>query len=154
MGPEIAPRRESQQRERRYVSEYVSLAYPNRPVTFNLRLGQPPQEMSVRYPYHNIDRLARVWKRFVDAVVVNSSEFVLIEAKIRRPVEAVGEILTYRELLYDTPELRPWGKLPIRAEMVCPVADPSLAHQFLRLDVQVKVYAPAWVIDYLHEVNK
>ncbi len=154
MAIEIEPRRNYQQRERRYVVEFVSLRYPDRPTWFNIRLGAPPGEMARRYPGVNLDRVAQVWKKFADAVIVNGPEFVLIEAKIRRPIESVGQISAYRDLIYESPELLPWGHLPVRLVLVTPQEDPSIATLLIRAGIELAVYQPAWVLDYLREINK
>ncbi len=152
MTVEIEPRRTYQQRDRRYVVEYVLLAFPGKPSFFNLRLGPPPAALSAMAPGINIDRLARVWKKTCDAVVVNTVEFVLIEGELRRPVESIGELLAYRDLIYTTPELRPFGRLPVRMLLVTPLADPSLKDTFWKFNIEISIYQPKWAMEYLREV--
>ncbi len=151
---ETAPRVPYQQRERRYVVEYVMLAYPNCPVFFNLRVGALPQDLARRYPGQDMDRLARVWKRFADAVVVLPDSLVLIETKLRRPTEAIGEIISYRAVLWETPELQAYGKLPVRCELVTVQDDPQLRPALVAQGIQIVIYAPQWALDYLREVNR
>lgn len=153
MAIEIVPRRTYQQRDRRYITEYVTLGYPGKPQFFNLRLGAAAPELARQYPGVNIDRLSRVWRKTADAVVVNEGEFVLLEGELRRPVESVGELLVYKDLVYSTPELVPYGRLPIRLVLVCPQDDPSVADVVSRAGIQIVIYQPRWAMDYLKEVN-
>lgn len=151
---ETVPRVPYQQRDRRYITEYVLLAFPGRPAWFNLRLGHAPDEIARRNPGINVDRVARVWLRTADAVVANEVEFVLLEGELRRPVESVGELLIYRDLIYDTAELRPYGRLPIRMMLVCPINDPSLSSIMRGQGIELAIYQPQWALDYLRSVNQ
>lgn len=151
---ETAPRREYQQRDRRYITEYCQLMFPQSPQYFNLRLGHAPEELARRNPGVNIDRAARVWLRTADAVVIQPGAILLLEGELRRPVESVGELLVYRALLYDTAELRQYGRLPIRMILVCPRDDPDLRTIISANGIELAVYQPAWAMEYLRSVNQ
>ena len=141
-------------RDKRYVAQWVIENYPHEQVFYNLRLGGVPAELRARYPGVDVDRMARVYKKTCDAVVVTETELVLIEGELRRPLLALGELLIYRDLLSTTPELKPWSHLPVRTILLCPVEDPSLDISLARHKIEKAVFKPPWVEKYLQEVMK
>jgi len=147
------PRKEYLQRDRRYVSEYVATHITDRKAAFfNLRLGPPPLEARRMYP-ELPEAYFRVWKKWADAVVVTSDRIILVEGELRRPVVALGEILTYRDLVIQTPELEPYKDLPVEMHLVTPREDPDLMAQAEKQGVKVVIYKPLWALDYLKELG-
>jgi hypothetical protein len=152
-GP-VVPRKPYVQRDIRYVSEYVDQNYPHDKVFFNLRLGPPPIGVAEKYPGVDVNRYARVWKKTCDAVVVTDKEVVLIEGELRRPLLALGELVIYRDLLFQTPELVPYQGHTVRSILLCPVYDPTLDLQLREHKIEAAVFRPKWVDDYLKEVMR
>lgn len=152
--PETQPRKPYVQRDRRYVVEYVEQFYPKTRAWFNLRLGPPPISVAAAYPGLDVDRYARVWKKTCDAVVVTDQELVLIEGELRRPSEGLGELLVYRDLIRTTPELQPYQGRRIRTVLLCPVVDPTLTLQLQKHNIELVIYRPKWVEEYLKEVMR
>lgn len=148
------PRRPYVQRDRRYVVEFVDQYWPRNRAYFNLRMGEPPIAMAQALPGLNIDRYARVFKKTCDAVVITEDEIILIEGELRRPVEGLGELLVYRDLIPTTPELRPYLPRGIRTILVCPLADPTMSLQLQEQRVELAIFKPKWVEDYLKEVMR
>lgn len=151
---EVVPRKPYVQRDIRYVAEYVDQNYPHDKVFFNLRLGPPPIGVAEKYPGVDVNRYARVWKKTCDAVVVTVTEVVLIEGELRRPLLALGELVIYRDLLFQTPELVPYTGRPVRSILLCPVYDPTLELQLKEHKIEAAVFRPKWVDDYLKEVMR
>ena len=149
---EAVPRKPYTQRDRRYVAEYVDQVYPHDKVFFNLRLGPAPIAVAERYPGVDINKYARVWKKTCDAVVVTEKEVVLIEGELRRPLLALGELISYRDLLFQTRELMPYAKLPVKSILLCPVYDPTMELQLKEHNIEAVVFRPKWVDEYLKEV--
>jgi hypothetical protein len=150
--PEAVPRKPYVQRDRRYVAEYIDQVYPYAKAWYNLRLGPAPIGVAEKYPGMDVDRYARVWKKTCDAVVVTDKEVVLIEGELRRPLLALGELISYRELLFQTPELMPYAKMPVKSILLCPVYDPTLELQLKEHNIETAVFRPPWVDEYLKEV--
>lgn len=150
--PETRPRKPYVQRDRRFVAEYVDQIYPHDRVFFNLRLGPAPVALAQKYPDLDVNRYARVWKKTCDAVVITRDQVVLIEGELRRPLLALGELLIYRDLLFQTPELKPYTGMPVRSVLLCPVYDPSLELQLKEHNIEAVIFRPKWVEDYLREV--
>jgi hypothetical protein len=148
------PRKPYVQRDRRYVVEFVDQHYPHDKAFFNLRMGPPPIAVAEAYPGLDVDRYARVYKKTCDAVVVAEDEIILIEGELRRPVEGLGELLVYRDLIATTPELKPYLPRKLRTILVCPLVDPTMSLQLRERDVELAIFRPKWVEDYLKEVMR
>lgn len=148
------PRKPYVLRDRRYVVEFVDQNWPRSRAFFNLRMGEPPIAVAQAYPGLDVSRYARVFKKTCDAVVITEDEIILIEGELRRPVEGLGELLVYRDLIATTPELRPYLSRKIRTILVCPLADPTMVQQLEDRDVELAIFKPKWVEDYLKEVMR
>ena len=148
------PRGLYQQRDSRYVAEFMSWAYPEDPKLINVRVGPVPLELRHRYPDLDIDRWARVWDKTCDAIVITPTALVLIEGELRRPIVAIGELLVYRELVPQTESLAAYWQMPIRTILLTPLPDPTLAIVIKRLDIEIVEYRPLWVDEYLRQVGR
>jgi len=139
--------------ERRYIVEYVTNKFPNRIwAGFNIRLGLPPDELRKRYP--NIpESHFKVWMPTADAIVVTKDSIYVVEAKIRNPRSALGQLVDYARRIPDTPELKRFLPRQIIKLLVIPLEDPELIKTCQELGINIDVYRPAWVVDYLREVK-
>lgn len=144
-------RRPSKQRGRRYIQEYVQEKFPTRVVVFfNQAVGPPPSELFKAHPEIPLSHFRR-WRFYVDAVVVTKEWLILIEEKLFQPAVGMGQLLFYRALLKDTPELRPYAKLPIKMILVTPRPDPRVIAFAGRIGIDVEVYSKPWVQAYLRK---
>jgi hypothetical protein len=144
---------EYKQRERRYVPEFVNERYAQRvSVFYNMAVGPAPEELSRLHPEIPLENFRR-WRFWIDAVVITPKSLVLIEGKIRTPAEGLGQLLLYRELLPQTPELRPYAYLPVDMVLATPRPDPRVIGVAASLGIRVEVFAPQWVMDYLRSVG-
>ena len=148
------PRGVYHQRDTRYVAEFLSWAFPEDGKMFQVRLGPAPLELWMRYPELDIDRWARVWDKTCDAIVITPTALVLIEGELRRPIVAIGELLVYRELLPQTQSLAAYWSMPIRTVLLTPLPDPTLEVVMKRLGIEIALYRPLWVEEYLRTVGR
>lgn len=147
------PRREYQQRERRYIVEYVNEEYPDRVTAMlNVAIGLPPEELFKAHPEIPLENFRR-WRFYVDAVVVTKGEIIVIEGKIRKISEGLGQLMLYTALLPDTPELQPWINKPLIAELVCPRPDPRVIAFASSVGIRVVIWTKPWVQQYLREIG-
>ncbi|RLC79332.1 MAG: hypothetical protein DRJ03_23710 [Chloroflexi bacterium] len=148
----MAPK-QYKQRERRYVPEYVDEKFPERVAAFyNMPIGPAPEELHKAYPEVPLEHFRR-WRFFVDAVVVLQDRMILIEGKIRKPAAGLGQLLIYRALLPQTPELKPYANLPIEMRLVTPRPDPRIIWICSSLGITVDIWTKPWVQQYLHELG-
>jgi len=127
--------------------------FPNRIfASFNVRLGLPPEELRKRYPDIPESHF-KVWMPTADAIVVTKERIYVVEAKIRNPRNALGQLVDYARRLPNTPELKRFFPREIVKLLVIPLEDPELIMTARELGINIDVYRPDWVIDYLREVK-
>jgi hypothetical protein len=122
----ISSRKKSVQVERRYVVEAVKKYWPNAlRVYYNHPITPISNELRRRFPGVS-DRYFTKYRRYVDAVVITDQELLLIEAKIRRPIDGLGQLLLYRHYAAQNPELKPFASKRIIPVLMTPKEDPYL----------------------------
>ncbi len=141
----------SQQRERRLLSEWLALTYPNDRVQQQVRLGA--YKPSIPTTGLNAAELRRLglWRRFADAVVFRKTELLLIEASIPAHPGYISQLLLYKRLIPMTPELADYAALPVKMIYLVTFEDPVVTAMARDNDIQVVVYAPTWVETYWAE---
>jgi len=92
-----------------------------------------------------------VWEPRVDAVVVTKVALVMVEAKIRQPRAAIGQLLDYGWRAAHTPELIPYADRPVILQLVVPFVDPAIERTCMAHNIQLVEYRPDWVIAYMQE---
>jgi len=143
----------SQQRERRYVVEYVNHAFPTRrTVLFNPAIGPAPESLTAAHPEVSLEAFRR-WRYYADAVVVMQDRLILVEAKLRKPDRGIGALIMYAPLVKETPELAPYVNLPLEMRLVVPRPDPRIVQVAASHGINIDVWAPQWALDYLRELG-
>lgn len=144
---------EYRQRERRYVPEFVNEMYPQRvSVFYNMAIGPAPEELYRLHPEIPLEHFRR-WRFWIDAVVILRNSMVLIEGKLRTPATGLGQLLLYKALLPQTPELKPYAHLVVDMVLVTARPDPRVIGVAAALGIRVDVFAPLWVLDYLRSIG-
>lgn len=139
--------------ERRYVVEYVSAKWPRRiEARFNVALGAPPEILEQMYPAAPKNSFQR-WRRYVDAVVILSKELYIIEAKVWHPKTGIADLLEYRELVPQTPELAPYLNRTTIYLLVVPFFRDVWIQQAKREGFAIDLYQPKWLIPHLKRRN-
>ena len=136
-------------RERRLVSEWTRLTFPTGHVKENVRLGALNPALQDTTLTENELRALGVFRRWVDALVIEPKVVHLVEGKIRNTPGALEQLALYRHLLPLTPELQDVAHLPIVSHLVWVIADPVVEMMAREQGVRVHVYHPPWVDDYL-----
>ncbi len=144
-----AKKERGNQWETRLVTEYVANTYPHAIATFfRMRLGAPPApESDVLDDVARLN-MAKPWMPWADAVVV-TDEIILLEGKIRGTSAALGQILHYREILPNTPELLPFYGRPLRCILLAPWIEPYMADLLAKHGIDYANYMPAWINEYI-----
>lgn len=146
-------KKEYKQRERRYVPEYVNERYPERiAVFYNMAIGPAPEELAQRNPEIPLAHFRR-WRFWIDAVVILKDRMLLLEGKLRKPAEGLGQLLLYRALLPQTPELEPYKLLPIDMVLITPRPDPRVIGVANSLGINIVIWTKPWVQDYLRSLG-
>ena len=109
-----------QERERRYISEYMMSTWPEGGWQLNVELGPIPQEYVDRMGLGKAAAMFRPTRPRVDAVKWTPQAYYLIEAKIRDIKAGIGDLTYYRGMLASTPDLPYYEKQPIVCRLVVP----------------------------------
>jgi len=147
----VTKRKPSEQRERRYIVEFVNSHFPSALWRgFNVPVTPISDEMRKRYPDVSSRYFTR-FRKYADAIVVTDDEVLILEAKLRHPIEALGQLLVYVYWSYQVPELRRFRPRKHVGAIVAPLDD-----QFLRIPMEqagfrLYIFKPKWAMDYLRE---
>jgi len=143
-----------QPRETRLLSEWVAKKYPDDRVMFRVRLGRPPSWAAKSIAEGAPPEMYKIYQRWADAIIIREKELILIEAKIRPIPGVVSEINLYYQLIPKTPEFAEFMNRPIRKIILLAMRDPEIIELAAMDDIEVVIYTPDWVIEYLKEHRK
>lgn len=140
-----------QERERRYISEYMLDTFPEGNWQLNVELGPIPNDYVQRYGLKQAAALFRPTRPRVDAIKWTPHTYYLIEAKIRDIKAGIGDLSYYGAVIPTTPDLPFYDGQPIVKRLVIPwmldwlqpVADSS--------GIEVAVFKPDWIDAYVTE---
>jgi len=142
-----------QQRERRYVQEYVNERFLDRDfVLYNAPVGPAPETLYAAHPEVPLEHFRR-WRLWADAIVGWHGLLILVEAKIRTPKHGLGYLLEYEPLVKQTPELAAYVNRPLQLRLVTPREDPRVITAAAAHGIVVDIFKRPWVDDYLKEVG-
>jgi len=130
-----------QQREVRYLNEWLWLNHPTHLTWKRVRLGP--------YPVKGAGALLGVVQKWVDAVVYDGEQVWLIEAKLKRDIGVVSQLNHYRRVFRETPEFTELHAKPIRAKILMPFDDPAIRQEAQLNNIEYEVFAPEWVMKEL-----
>jgi len=134
--------------EARYVSQYLADTYPNATVMHRVPMGDIPDTVKQTVGAVAATQWFRPSRPVADAIAITPTTLVLIEGKIFDPNRAIGQLLFYSRLIDYTPELQPYASLSRAYQVVTAREPPWATHAHAFQDVQIVVYAPAWIQDY------
>jgi hypothetical protein len=140
-----------QERERRYISEYMKETWPEGNYQLNVELGPIPDEYVQRLGLSRAAALFRPTRPRVDAVKWAPDRYYLIEAKIRDIKAGIGDLTYYRNVLAETPDLPYHDGQPIIARLVVPWSLDWLLPIALANNIEVVVYEKDWIAEYVKE---
>jgi len=140
-----------QERERRYISEYMLKTWPKGGWQLNVELGPIPQEYIDRYGMGKAAALFRPTRPRVDAVRWQGDKYYLIEAKIRAIKDGIGDLSYYRGMAERAPDLPFYDGQPIVCRLVVPWMIEWIRVAADAAQVEVVVFWAEWIADYVKE---
>ena len=140
-----------EERERRYIAEWLLGNYPQGNYMTNVPLGPIPEEIIARHGLQAGARLFNPSRLRVDGVVWLPNLYLLVEAKIREPAHAIGQLLLYKALAEKTPDLPAYEGQPFRLTLVVPWSLDWIRQAAQAHDMDLQLFLPAWVEDYVRE---
>jgi hypothetical protein len=135
------------------LDEWLSVRYPGVKSMGRLRLG--PTSASVQGVTLTAEQSAMlsVLNWYADGIVLAPAEQLIIEAKVVAKPSAIGEVLFYRRLLAQTPELKQVAHLTFQPVVLFAEDDESVSDFARSFGVRVEIYTPPWIADYLSRVQ-
>lgn len=140
-----------EERERRFVNDYLLTHFPRGGWYINVPLGPVPDEIVAQHGLAKGSKLFQPSRPRIDAVIPTKDEYWLIEAKIREAKAAIGDLLVYHELAKRTPDLPGYTEQPFRLRLVVPWALDWIKLEALAHSMELVVFLPAWVEDYVRD---
>jgi len=142
-------RKKREEVEQRYLGEWIAKNFPNaQKVFWQKALGDLPW----RYALHSeVDyRYYLRYAKRADAVVITPEEVVIVEAETRRPVVGLSELLIYKDLVRETPDLKPYlANRRVRLILVSPLPDDDVMAKAKQYDIEYYIYFPEWIEEHL-----
>lgn len=83
------------QKEWRLLSWWLALKHPNADITLNPRLGAPVQRPAVPYEPTSQEPVSRVFQRYADAILIESGEPTIVEAKLEPDPGIFSQLIHY-----------------------------------------------------------
>ena len=140
-----------QERERRYIAEYMRETWPEGNWQLNVELGAIPQEYVDRLGLGKAAALFRPTRPRVDAIKWTPSHYYIIEAKIRDIKAGIGDLTYYRGMIPTTPDLPYYDGQPITYRLVIPWMIDWMKAAADAAQVDVAVFHADWIDDYVKE---
>ncbi len=136
-------------RERRFVQDYLLQRIPEGGWTTNVPLGPIPEEILQRHGQAAGSRLFFPSRPRIDAVFPTPEAYWLIEAKIREAKAAIGDLLVYKALAEKTLDLPGYTGQPFRMRLVVPWALDWIKEAAASHGMDLVIFLPPWVEDYV-----
>lgn len=130
------------------LSEYLAARYPGARWLLNAKLGGDLPPRTGMDLTESERRMLQVYKRYADAVVITTTEIVVIEATILNSLHKVGPLLQYVALVPHTPSLREYLPRRIRGELVTAVPDAVAEHIARRQNLDYVTFSPPWLSEF------
>lgn len=136
-------------REMQLVADWISSEYPDANYRMNVRLGTQHPRLQGKFLTESEQRMAGVFRRWADAVIITKTELLLVEAAIRPQPGKIAQLHLYEMLLPSTPELEEFKNLTIVKVLLCAIPDPVLIQLARSQGIRVVTYRPDWVDEYI-----
>ena len=140
--------------EPKWVSWYVSLAYPKEVVKLRCPLGPIPEELKRIYGTAKAIKTFRPWRPEVDAVIITKTNIVLIEAKIQKFMDGLSKLPVYESLVSDTPELQHYTNRTTEMKLLIPAKVEWVIAAAAKNNVQVIIESPDFIQEAYQDRDK
>jgi len=153
--PTITPRTQPNGRRVRVLAssrllhEFIRLNYAANHTYYELRLGPTTLLVPGVQLTPSIEAALRVRNWYADAVTISPLGIMVWEAAMLASPSKISQVLHYVSLIRTTPVLNDFTTLPVRPAVLFAVDDPTVHAAAVAAGVEVFVYSPFWVEQYL-----
>lgn len=127
----------TQERERRLVNEWLRVAHREHIQKTRVRVGPAID--------HPEAKALVVLMRWVDALVYDGNNVILVEAKLRPDAGAIGQLEHYRDLFIQTPDYKLWWDLPVKLVLLSALRSRDIEEICAKKGIEFVLFRPAWV---------
>lgn len=135
--------------ETRLLGEWLAKRWGHRTTRQRVRVGSIPPQLELPHLSPDDLRMVGVWRRWVDAIVIDPPRVHIIEAGIIAAPGDVSQLELYIRLFPQTPELREYAHLELCGRLLWAVPDPVVADMARERGLAVEVFSPPWIGKYL-----
>ena len=139
------------ERERRYIAEFMAETFRPDGYMLNVPLGEIPKELVELYGINGAAAIFRPSRRRIDAVAWTMHKYILIEAKIRDPLEGLGRLNTYYNMAKRTPDLPEYHGQEFEKWLVVPFSLNWIIQAAHDDNIKLVVFWRDWIADYVKE---
>ena len=140
-----------QERERRFISEYMLEMFPGGDFLLNVPLGPIPDYLLNAHGPQRAAAIYRPTRPRVDAVKWTADRYYVIEAKIREAKTGIGDLAFYRGLIANTPDLPFYAGQELVYRLVVPWSLDWVIASATENGIEVVVYWKDWIAEYVKE---
>lgn len=140
-----------QERERRYIAEYMAEKFPDLNYMLNVELGPIPEDLVQRHGYAMAAKLFRPTRLRVDAVAWTSDVYLLIEAKLRNLKDGIGDLLIYSRLGPKTLDLPYYDGQRFQMRLIVPFDLEWIRDITGATMIEYHIQWYDWIGDYVRE---
>lgn len=140
-----------QERERRFIAEYMLATFPGGDWELNVPLGNVPIELVQQMGMDQARRMFRPSRHRVDAVAWTPDRYYIIESKIRDPREGMGQLVLYLLEAGDTPDLPGFTGQELIPRLVVPFSIPRDQEVAQKLGLELVTFWQDWIAGYIKE---
>lgn len=140
-----------QERERRYIAEYMLETFPEGDYLLNVPLGPIPDYLLNSHGPQKAAAIYRPTRPRVDAVKWTPDKYYVIEAKIREVKAGIGDLTFYRGLIANTPDLPYYADQVIIYRLVVPWSLDWVVAAATETDIETVIYGREWIAAYVEE---
>lgn len=142
-----------QERERRYIAEYMKARFPEGNWILNVPLGPVPDYLVNSHGYAKASAYYRPTRPRVDAVQWTADRYLVIEAKLRQAKSGIGDLSFYRSLVPQTIDMPYYNDQPVVYRLVVPWAIDWIIAAAHSQDIEVDIFWRDWIGDYVREIQ-
>lgn len=131
------------------MQEYILEHLHPEQVFFRMRLGGVSDEQRAALPAGVSDRVYMVTQRYADAICIYDDRIEIWEAKLVNPLAAVTQLQLYERMFRKTHEFARYIDAELSLHLLTPIWDPDLNEICERSGIEIVMWEPGWVTEYL-----
>ena len=142
------------QRERRYIVEWAEARFPGARKQFNVPIGPVPEEVIKALGFTKGVRFFRPYRPKIDCLVFLPDKLIAAEAEILVPKAAIRDLILYKQLLPQSPELGEYKLKPMEFYLVMPESIGWVEEIARQNGIKIDIFKPAWIDEYVKAMGK